>query len=436
MSPQDMEANDTLVAMGAQMYHWAEDLFPICRSLTGEGVRQTLRYLQQLLPGLNMHEVPSGTPCFDWSVPEEWNIRAAYVENAAGERIIDFANNNLHVMGYSEPVDTHLTLAELQPHLHSLPEQPTAIPYVTSYYKRTWGFCLSQNQRDALKDETYRVVIDATLASGHMSYAELTIPGESTDTILLSTYVCHPSMANNELSGPVLQCALALWLMQSPRRYTYKCIFVPETIGSIYYISQHLRQLKQEVKAGFVLSCCGDNNAYSYLPSRRGDTLSDKVLLHVLEVHHPDFLRYTFLDRASDERQYQSPGVDLPLIPFSRSLYRHFPEYHTSLDDMNFISPQGLQSSFDTLKLCLEILEANKVYSSTCLCEPQLGKRDLYPSTSIKGGYDDTVDIIINFLVYCDGQYDLLDIAQIIKVPAERCIPIAQKLVEKGVLRA
>lgn len=243
-------------------------------------------------------------------------------------------------------------------------------------------------------------------------------------------------MANNEVSGPVLQCGLARWLMQSPRRYTYKCIFVPETIGSIYYISQHLRQLQQEVKAGFVLSCCGDNNTYSYLPSRKGDTLSDKVLLHVLEEHHPYFMRYTFLDRASDERQYQSPGVDLPLIPFSRSLYRHYPEYHTSLDDMNFISPTGLQNSFDTLKLCLEILEANNIYHNTCLCEPQLGKRGLYPSTSIKGGYDDSVDIIINFLVYCDGQHDLLDIARLIKVPAERCIPIVQKLVEKGLLRA
>lgn len=422
-------------AVGTQMYHWAEELFPICRSLTGDGVRQTLHYLQHLLPDMQIHEVPSGTTCFDWTVPDEWNIRSAYVANAAGEKVIDFARNNLHVVGYSEPVDTWLSLAQLQEHLHSLPDQPTAIPYVTSYYKRTWGFCLSHEQRKNLQDGQYHVVINSTLAPGHMTYADLTIPGASTDTILLSTYVCHPSMANNELAGPVLQGALAQWILQQKRHYTYKLIFVPETIGSIYYLSRHLPQLQKEVKAGFVLSCCGDNNKYSYLPSRCGTTLSDKVLLHVLEQHHPYFTRYTFLDRASDERQYQSPGVDLPVIPFSRSLYRHFPEYHTSLDNMRFISPEGLQNSYDTMRLCLEILEANKVYYNTCLCEPQLGKRGLYPTTSIKGGYDDTVDIIINFLVYCDGQHDLLDIAKLIGVPAERCIPIVQKLVEKGVLR-
>lgn len=422
-------------AVGSQMYHWAEDLFPICRSLTGDGVRQTLRYLQNLLPDMQIHEVPSGTTCFDWTVPDEWNIRSAYVANEAGEKIIDFARNNLHLVGYSEPVDMWLSLAQLQEHLHSLPEQPTAIPYVTSYYKRTWGFCLSHEQRKNLADGQYHVVIDSTLAPGHMSYAELTIPGKSTDTIFLSTYICHPSMANNELAGPVLQTALAQWILQKNRYYTYKLIFVPETIGSIYYLSRHLPQLQQEVKAGFVLSCCGDNNKYSYLPSRCGTSLSDKVLLHVLEQHHPYFTRYTFLDRASDERQYQSPGVDLPVIPFSRSLYRHFPEYHTSLDNMRFISPEGLQNSYATMQLCLQILEANRVYYNTCLCEPQLGKRGLYPTTSIKGGYDDTVDIIINFLVYCDGQHDLLDIAKLIDVPAERCIPIVQKLVEKGVLR-
>lgn len=423
-------------ATGSRMYRWAEELFPICRSLTGDGVRHTLRYLQQHLPGLTIHEVPSGTTCFDWTVPNEWNIREAYVCNAAGEKIIDFARNNLHVVGYSEPINTTLSLAELQKHLHSLPEQPTAIPYVTSYYKKTWGFCLPHEQRQKLTEQQYHVVIDSTLAPGHMSYAELIIPGTSPDTVLLSTYVCHPSMANNELSGPVLQVALGRWLQEQDRRYTYRLIFVPETIGSIYYLSRHLPDLQAHVKAGFVLSCCGDNNNYSYLPTRTGDTLSDRVLLHVLGQHHPYFSRYTFLDRASDERQYQSPGVDLPIIPFARSLYRHFPEYHTSLDNMNLISAEGLQNSYDTVRLCLEIIEANLVYRPTCLCEPQLGKRGLYPSLSIKGGYDDTVDIIINVLAYCDGKHDLLEIADLIHVPAERCIPIVKKLVEKDVLRA
>lgn len=423
------------MTMGPKMYQWAGDLFPICRSLTGNGVRQTLGYLQALLPGMQLFEVPSGTTCFDWTVPDEWNIRDAYIANAAGEKVVDFSHNNLHVMGYSEPIDTWVSNGELQQHLHSLPNQPNAIPYVTSYYKRTWGFCVTHQARQNMTEDRYRVVIDSTLAPGHMTYGELIIPGRSTDTIVLSTYVCHPSMANNELSGPVLQTALGRWLQERDNRYTYRLIFIPETIGCIYYLSQHLPELQTTVKAGFVLSCCGDNNAYSYLPSRQGDSLSDKVLLHVLEHQHPYFIRYSFLDRASDERQYQSPGVDLPIIPFARSLYRHFPEYHTSLDNMDFISVEGLQSSFNTLRLCLEILEANRVYHRTCLCEPQLGKRGLYPSTSIKGGCDATVDNIIDFLAYCDGQLDLVDIAKRLNIPAERCIPIVQKLVEKGVLR-
>lgn len=423
------------MTMGTQMYQWAEDIFPICRSITGNGVRQTLGYLQALLPNMQLFEVPSGTTCFDWTVPDEWNIRDAYIANTKGEKVVDFSRNNLHIMGYSEPMDAWVSNEKLQQHLHSLPNQPTAIPYVTSYYKRAWGFCVTHQARQNMTDDRYRVVIDATLAPGHMTYGELIIPGRSTDTIVLSTYVCHPSMANNELSGPVLQTALGRWLQKRDNHYTYRLIFIPETIGCIYYLSRHLPELQATVKAGFVLSCCGDNNAYSYLPSRQGDSLSDKVLLHVLEHQHPYFIRYSFLDRASDERQYQSPGVDLPIIPFARSLYRHFPEYHTSLDNMNLISAEGLQSSFNTLSLCLEILEANRVYHRTCLCEPQLGKHGLYPSTSIKGGCDATVDNIVDFLAYCDGQLDLVDIAKRINVPAERCIPIVQKLVKKGVLR-
>ena len=416
------------------MYGWIRDLFPLCRSITGDGVRDTLRYLARLLPDLTLHEVPSGTACFDWTVPDEWNIRDAYVCNEAGEKVIDFRRHNLHVVGYSEPVDAMMDLDELQGHLHSLPDQPDAIPYVTSYYKRLWGFCLTENQRRTLTPQRYHVVIDATLAPGHMTWAECFLPGRSEETILLSTYICHPSMANNELSGPALQTAMGRWLAHRERRYSYRLLFVPETIGTIFYLSRHLSDLRRTVKAGFVLSCCGDDKDYSYLASRTGATLSDKALLHVLRHHHPQFARYTFLDRASDERQYQSPGVDLPIIPFARSLYRHYPEYHTSLDDLSMVSPEGLQHSFETLALCLELLEANRVYRNTCLCEPKLDKRGLYPTTSIKNGYDDTVDIIINFLAYCDGATDLLDIAETIGVPAERCLPIVRRLVDNGLL--
>lgn len=418
------------------MYQWIKSLLPVCRSLTGDGVRTTLRAIAEDIPELLIHEVPSGTSCFDWVVPDEWNIRDAYVLDASGRKILDFRQCNLHVVGYSEPVDKEVDLEELNAHLHSLPDQPDAIPYVTSYYRRTWGFCCTHAQRQQLTPQKYRVVIDATLEPGHMTLGAAHFPGESDETILLSTYICHPSMANNELSGPALQTALAGWIRQAPRRYSYLLLYLPETIGTIYYLSRHLAHLQRTVCAGFVLSCCGDNRCWSYLPSREGDTLSDKVLLHVLEHEHPGFTRYTFLDRASDERQYQSPGVDIPVIPFARSLYRHYAEYHTSLDDLSVVSPEGLEASYETLTHCLEILEANLTYRCACLCEPQLGRRGLYPTTSIKGGYDDTVDIIINFLTHCDGKSDLLDIARRIRVPALRCLPIVQTLVEKGLLLA
>ena len=419
---------------GQEMYAWAQDLFPICRSLTGDGVRKTLQYLGDLLPEMAAYEVPSGQECFDWTIPQEWNIRDAYVLDESGRRIIDFQTHTLHVVGYSEPVDTILSLEELQAHLHSLPDQPDAIPYVTSYYKRDWGFCLTHAQRMTLTEQRYHAVIDATLQPGHMSYGEVFLPGESDRTILLSTYVCHPSMCNNELSGPVLATALGRWLRRERRRYSYLILFLPETIGAIYYLHSHLPELKKNLLAGFVLSCVGDERDYSYLPSRCGDTMADRVLLHVLKSHHPEFTRYSYLDRASDERQYNAPGADLPVIPFARSLYRHFPEYHTSLDDLSLITPKGLQDSFDTLSTCLNILEHNDRYRSVYPCEPRLDKHGLYPTTSIKGGYSQYVANTIDFLAYCDGRLDLIDIAEHISVPAERCCLVAEKLLEAGVI--
>ncbi|HBW15822.1 MAG TPA: aminopeptidase [Desulfovibrio sp.] len=419
---------------GQDMYKWACDLFPVCRSLTGDGVRTTLDYLGNVMGGLGLHEIPSGTACFDWNVPDEWNIRSAFVMDENGNKVIDFARNNLHVVGYSEPVDVTLSLDELQQHLHSLEEQPDAIPYVTSYYRRTWGFCLSHNERMALRPGNYRVVIDSTLAPGFMTYGDVVIPGRSEKTVLLTSYVCHPSMANNELSGPVLLAALARLLRSRENRLTYRLILVPETIGTIYYLSRHLEELKRTVIAGFVLSCVGDDRDYSYLPSRRGNTLADRVLRHVLDAYHPGYSRYTFLDRASDERQYNSPGVDLPVIPFARSLYRRYPEYHTSLDDLSVISPEGLQHSFETMLRCIDIMEGNQTYKCNCLCEPQLGKRGLYPTTSVKNGYGDAVRITIDSLAYCDGQTDVLGIAEAIGIPADRCIPIMERLAQGGVL--
>jgi aminopeptidase-like protein len=420
--------------VGKSMYSWATDLYPINRSLTGAGVRQTLAYLGNLLPGLVMHEVRSGTKAFDWTVPDEWTIRDAYIADEDGNHILDFRTNNLHVLGYSEQVDCWLDRDQLEQYLHSLPDQLEAIPYVTSYYRRQWGFCLTHRQRLSLPPGNYHVVIDSDLKPGVLNYAELILPGETQEEVLLSTYICHPSMANNELSGPVVTTALALWLQSlKRRRYTYRIVFIPETIGSVIYLSRNIDHMKRWVKAGFNITCIGDDRCYSYLPSRNGSTLSDQAALHVLKHTAPGFKSYSWLDRGSDERQYCAPGVDLPIATIMRSKYGEYPEYHTSLDNFNLVTPSGLEGGFKAIRRAIEILEQNLYLKTTVICEPQLGRRDLYPTLSTKTS-GEQVKVMMNLISYCDGSLTLLEIADLIKEPFWDLMPIVEKLVIHGLL--
>jgi len=420
--------------IGKNIYGLVERLFPICRSLTGDGVRQTLAVLKEEIIQLKIHEIASGTKCFDWEVPYEWNIREAFILTPDGNKIAEFKKNNLHVVGYSDPVDKIISLVELQEHLYSLPDQPDAIPYVTSYYENRWGFCLSDKQRQDLKPGNYRVYIDSTLATGHLTYGELIIPGEKETEVLLSANICHPSLANNELSGPTVTTYIAKWLLGLKRRkHTYRIIFIPETIGAIAYLSRHLKQLQQNIIAGFTVTCIGDDHAYSYVPSRAGDTLADRVALHVLKHTDPNFIKYTFLDRGSDERQYCSPGIDLPVASVMRSKYGAYSEYHTSLDNLDFISPAGLYGGYEALRRCLLCLEHNEKLKAVVLGEPQLGKRGLYRTLGVKG--ITTQDVTMkHLLAYSDGNQDLLTTAEKIGVPMCSLLELIKVLKEEGLL--
>lgn len=418
---------------GQEMYDFAGELFPIGRSLTGEGVRTSLQMIKEQVPELEIKSVSSGAQVFDWTVPPEWEIREGYIEDEAGNRIIDYRKNNLHVMGYSVAVDKYVSLEELLQYIKVEEQQPEVIPYVTSYYSRRFAFCMSKKQRDSLKPGTYHMVIDSRHFDGELNYGEILLPGDSEKEVLLSTYICHPSMANNEVSGPVLTTWLAKWLKTLDRRLSYRIVIVPETIGSIAYLSRNLAQMKQNTIAGFVLTCVGDDRTYSYLETRKADTLTDRVMRNVLGFAYPAYKTYSFLERGSDERQYNAPGVDLPVCDFCRSKYAEYPEYHTSADDMSLISPEGLEGSYKVMQQVIRALEYNNYYRVTCLCEPQLGKRGLYPTESRKGIYEE-VKKLTNLIAYADGTEDLISISTRIGVPVEELIPNIDKLCEAGLL--
>ncbi|EGH4468410.1 DUF4910 domain-containing protein [Campylobacter lari] len=421
------------------MYELACELFPICRSITGAGFRQSLKILDEAMGGggyIKIHSIASGSKVFDWEVPAEWEINDAYIITPDGEKICDFKQNNLHVLNYSESIDTELNLASLQEHLYSIEEIPDAIPYVTSYYKKRWGFCIKHEDRVKLKEGKYKVFIDAKHhENGVLNYADLLMPStqETKDEILISTYLCHPSMANNELSGPVVATFLAKWLLElKERKYNYRFVFAPETIGSIVYLSKHLKHLQKHTKAGFVLSCIGDDNAYSLIHTPSENTLADKVALHTLKDKN-NFKEFSFLDRGSDERQYCSPLVNLPVVGICRSKYLEYKEYHTSKDNLNFISEEGLQGGLKAMQEIIMNLEVNEIYQNTVFCEPNLGKRDLYHTINTSSTND--IPISCNFLAYCDGKNDVLDIASKLNIQAYELKDLIEKLKFHGLIK-
>ena len=429
---------ESIKYLGQEMYDLANKIYPLCRSITGAGVRETLRRLSEYLDQdgikLELHEVPTGTKVFDWTVPKEWVIREAYIEDRQGNRIIDMKDNNLHVMGYSTPIDKWVSLSELKEHVYTQEDQPSVIPYVTSYYKERFGFCMSEEQLSSLPEGEYHMYIDSELIDGSLTYAELILPGETDEELMMTSYTCHPSMANNECSGPVVLAALMRYVnAMKNRRYTYRFVLNPETIGSITYLSRNYKYLQEHLVAGIVLSCVGDDRDYSIVESRYANTIADKSLKSILNTKK-SFTTYSFLKRGSDERQYNAPGIELPVVGFCRSKYGVYPEYHTSADNMGLISPVGLQGAYETMVQWIYCMENNKKYKMTVLGEPQLGKRGLYPTISRKGSYD-KITAMVDLIAYSDGRNDLFDISEIIGVAPYELVPIIKKLAENDLIR-
>ena len=404
--------------IGNEIHNFARELWPINRSITGKGLRETLERISEHLTKLKIKSVPSGTQVFDWIVPKEWNVTEAYIITPSGEKICDYSKNNLHLVGYSIPYEGRLSLDELKKHFYTLPDNPKAIPYVTSYFEEKWGFCLTKEQYDILEPGIYKIVIKSSLLKGELNYGELLIKGKSKKEIFLSTYICHPSMANNELSGPTVLTFIAKWLQELKETdYSYRIIFIPETIGSIAYLSRNYKIMKNKIFAGFNITCVGDDRAYSYLPSRKGNTLSDLIAKHILKWTDSNFIKYTWLDKGSDERQYCAPGIDLPIASILRTKYGEYPEYHTSLDDLeNVVTPQGLNGGYWIIRKAIEAIEKNKKYKATVLCEPQMEKRGLYASPYEKINKK-KVRLIMNFISFCDGDSSLLQIAEDLNLP-------------------
>jgi len=416
-------------------------LFPICRSLTGDGVRKTLKIIKSEFPNLIIKRIKSGTKVFDWNIPEEWNISDAYVLDKNGDKIIDFKKHNLHVVGYSVPVNKFIKKKELLKNLYYLRNQPKAIPYITSYYKKRWGFCLTYYQlkeikKNYSKNDNFKVVINSKFKKkGFLNYGELILKGQSEQEILISTYICHPSMANNELSGPIVSMGLINHFKSMKNlKKTLRFIFIPETIGSISYLSKNLKDLKKNVIAGYNLSCIGDERQYSCMFSKYNNTPSDEAIVEAYKkLKIKKFKVYSFLERGSDERQYNSPGIDLPIASIFRTKHGKYPEYHTSLDDFKLVTLKGITGGFKVAKEAVEIVLKNIYPRSNILCEPQMGKRGLYPTLSTKQKKVSSKDFL-SFIQYSDGKSSITKISKFIKLNLKTTKKIYKKLLDHNII--
>lgn len=406
--------------MQAELEKYFDRLWPICRSITGNGLRSSLQILSEIIP-LEITEVPTGTKVFDWEIPKEWNISNAFIITPEGKRICDFNVNNLHVVNYSIPVDAEITFDELDQHLFSIPEMPGAIPYVTSYYKETWGFCIAHEERALLpKSGKYKVKIDSTLGAGALTYGECVLKGETDEEILFSTYLCHPSMANNELSGPLVTAFLYKKIAALQRRkYTYRFVFAPETIGIIAFLDKKGTHLMEKLYAGYVLTCVGDSGAFTYKRSKDETRNVDRVAEHILKYSGKKFTTVDFSVGGSDERQYCSPGFNLPVGSLMRTMYKKFKPYHTSLDNKSFISFAAMEETCNMYFDIVRLHELNKKYLGSILfCEPQLGKRGLYPQVGELKSHTEEVMMRMHLLTWADGKHDLVSIAEKMKSSA------------------
>ncbi len=432
MLPLNTSSNSS--ELGERMYALAERLYPICRSITGNGLRETLRILQEEIP-LTLHEIPTGTAVFDWVVPREWNIRDAYIRNSFGEKIVDFQKHNLHVLNYSTPVHALMHLKELRPHLFTLPDMPDWIPHRTSYFNDNWGFCITQRQLEAMPDDNYEVVIDSSLEPGALTYGELTIPGESEEQILLFAHCCHPSLANDNLAGIAVIVELARILGESSPRFTYRCVFAPAAIGCITWLSQNRSELGK-IKLGMVAALLGDSGQLTYKKTSTGDALIDRASLHILRHRNAPFQTLEFSPFGYDERQFASPGINLPVGRLTRTPNGAYPEYHTSADNMDLITPSAMADSLAAYRAIFALLENNYVYQSNFpYCEPQLGKRGLYRTTGGHGNPEQRQLAILWVLNQANGQHDLLDIAERSGLQFEIVASAAAELAAAEVIR-